>query len=92
MNQVKHYIATLNARVDGIPCLVGVESFYIEPGSHSFHAASDWDYHGYAEMEYDILDRRGRPAPWLEKKLDKFSRQEIECLIKDNYRSGDDDY
>jgi len=86
---MKDYIAELPTRVSGIPCLVGVTSYYHAEGSFSFHAASSDDYYGYTDMSWEILDRKGRPAPWLEKKLDKFARQDIERLIKDSYRSDD---
>lgn len=86
---MKDYIAELPTRVSGIPCLVGVTSYYQAEGSYSFHAASSDDYYGYIDMSYEILDRKGRPAPWLEKKLDEYARQDIERLIKANYRSDD---
>ena len=63
------YIAEIETRVAGIPCLIGVTHYEAVSGSYSYHAASDWDYHGYTEAEWEVLDRRGRPAPWLAKKL-----------------------
>jgi hypothetical protein len=39
------------------------------------------DYRGYTECEFDILDRRGRPAPWLERKASDEDRQRIEQEI-----------
>jgi hypothetical protein len=88
---MRDYIAELPARVSGIPCLVGVTSYYEAEGSYSYHAASSDDYYGYTDMSYEILDRRGRHAPWLEKKLTDYDREQIERLIKD-YRSDDNDY
>jgi len=70
------YIAEIETRVAGIPCLVGVTYFECVRGSYSYHAASDMDYHGYTECEFEVLDRRGRKAPWLERKLtDKIIRE-----------------
>ena len=63
------YIAEIETRVAGIPCIIGVTHFESVRGSYSYHAASDWDYHGYTEADWEVLDRRGRPAPWLAKKL-----------------------
>ena len=63
------YIAEIETRVAGIPCLIGVVDYISVTGSYSQNAASDWDYHGYSESDWVVCDRRGRPAPWLEKKM-----------------------
>jgi hypothetical protein len=36
------------------------------------------DYYGYTESEWVVLDRRGRPAAWLERKLTDAERSRIE--------------
>jgi hypothetical protein len=77
------YIAEIESRVAGIPCLIGVTHFESVRGSYNYHAASDWDYHGYTECEFEVLDRRGRKAPWLERKLTDKIIQEIEQDIAD---------
>lgn len=83
------YIEEIEARIAGIPCLIGVKEYNKVQGSYSYHASSDWDYYGYTDCSWDVLDRRGRIAPWLEKKLDNKTRDEIETLIakymKDSY-------
>ena len=43
------YIAEIETRVAGIPCIIGVTHFESQKGSYSYHAASDWDYYGYTE-------------------------------------------
>ena len=75
------YIAEIESRVAGIPCLIGVSHFDCVRGSYSYNAASDWDYYGYSESEWDVLDRRGRPAAWLDRKLTDDDRQRIEQEI-----------
>ena len=75
------YIAEIETRVAGIPCIVGVTYFDSVEGSYNYHAASDYDYHGYTECEFDVLDRRGRKAPWLERKLTDKIINEIEQEI-----------
>jgi hypothetical protein len=77
------YIAEIETRVAGIPCIVGVTYFESVRGSYSYHAASDMDYHGYTECEFEVLDRRGRKAPWLERKLTDKIINEIEQDIAD---------
>jgi len=75
------YIAEIESRVAGIPCLIGVTHFDSVQGSYSYNAPSDMDYYGYTESEWDVLDRRGRPAAWLERKLTDDDRQRIEQEI-----------
>lgn len=75
------YIAEIETRVAGIPCIVGVTYFESVRGSYNYHAASDMDYHGYTECEFEVLDRRGRKAPWLERKLTDKIINEIEQEI-----------
>lgn len=83
------YIAEIESRVAGIPCLIGVIDYECVKGSYSYHAASDWDYHGYTECSFDVLDSRGRKAAWLERKLtDKITR-EIEQEIAEYFTNDD---
>jgi len=79
------YIAEIETRVAGIPCIIGVTEYECVKGSYSYHAASDWDYHGYTDCSFDVLDRRGRPAPWLERKLNDKITREIEQEIAEYF-------
>lgn len=47
-------------------------------------ADSDWDCYGYAEVEFEVLDRKGYRAPWLEKKMTAEDRQRIEQELLDS--------
>lgn len=76
------------AHVAGIPCLIGVASFTKVPpwrGS-PWTCPSDWDYYGYTDMEWEVLDRRGRRADWLARKLNARACAEIESDIERYYR------
>jgi len=75
------YIAEIESRVAGIPCIIGVVEYFSVAGSYSQNAASDWDYHGYSESDWVVCDRRGRPAPWLERKLTDKDSSRIEFEI-----------
>ena len=75
----------------GIPCIIALSHYYCEPGDRTTWA-SDWDYYGYTEMEYRILDRKGYIAPWLEKKIDKYDTREIEARIERWLKDQRDDY
>jgi hypothetical protein len=66
----KHYNYTIPFHISGIPCLLGVDDApIIVQGSYNYNAASDVDYYGYADYEYDVLDRKGYSAAWLERKM-----------------------
>ncbi len=73
------YQALVEIRAAGIPALAGVFSYaYQAPFRGSpYRCDSDWDYYGCEEIEWELLDRRGCPAPWLERKLTKTDREEI---------------
>jgi hypothetical protein len=75
------YLAEIESAVAGIPCLIGVTEFSSVRGSYSYHADSDMDYYGYTESEWVVLDRRGRPAAWLERKLTDAERSRIEQVV-----------
>ncbi len=73
----------IETRVSGIPCIAKVTHFFRQaPHRGSAHTCdSDMDYYGYTECEFEILDRRGRPAAWLERKVTDDDRQRIEQEI-----------
>lgn len=76
----------LVAKVNGIPCLIDVHHVSVVKGSFSYNAPSDVDYYGYEEFDYTICDRRGRPAPWLERKATKDDIADIEERILNDYK------
>jgi hypothetical protein len=61
-------IMEIETRIQGIPCIVKLVSYERVNGSFSRNAASDLDYYGWSDATYQVCDRRGRPAPWLERK------------------------
>jgi len=71
------FIAEIETRVAGIPCIIGVEEY--QEGSGDKWCDSDMDYYGYSE--WVVCDRRGRPAPWLERKLTGKDESRIESEI-----------
>jgi hypothetical protein len=69
-----------NTRVAGIPCIARVTySHYTKPDTSTW--ASDWDYHGGWTLDWELCDRNGRPAPWLERKATDEDRQRIEAEL-----------
>ena len=79
----------IESHVKGIPCIIRVTHFVKVKGSHSYNAPSDWDYYGYTEMEYEILDRKGYKAPWLESKIDKATHTRIQEVIAEYHEEVD---
>ena len=59
------------SNVCGIPCIIRVNNYFKqrEWSGSAYNCQSDWDYYGYEEVEYSVLDRKGYPAAWLERKL-----------------------
>lgn len=81
----------VQTRVAGIPCIARVTHFYRQrPWRGSAHSCpSDMDWYGFTECEFQILDRRGRPAPWLERKLTDDEVARIEEEITESMTNDD---
>lgn len=61
----------INSQIQGIPCLIEVTTFnVVKPWKGSpFTCPSSDDYYGYTEVEFNVLDRKGYKATWLECKM-----------------------
>jgi hypothetical protein len=62
----------ISTHIQGIPCQVKmVYGHYQEPWRGSPHdCPSDWDYYGgWVELEFEVYDRKGYRAKWLERKM-----------------------
>jgi hypothetical protein len=62
--------------ISGIPCVVVVTGYHLQRAMGA-RADSDWDAAGYEEIDFEICDRRGRLAPWLERKATDADRDRI---------------
>lgn len=83
----------MQTRVAGIPCQILVTSYYPATPMKYWKAEEYWQPPQEAEIEWEVLDRRGRPAPWLAKKLDQQDRHRIEVeLLEDIKHRNDEDY
>ncbi len=82
----------MDTRIAGIPAKIEVTSFY------KYRAATIWGHpDGWApaepeEITFQVLDRRGRPAPWLERKLDEQDRARIERELTTYHAALNEDY
>ena len=66
-------------RLSGIPCIIDANVRIIKGQGYS--APSDVDARGWVESTFSVLDRRGRPAEWLERKLTDTTAREIKDQI-----------
>ena len=67
----------IKTRIQGIPCLVEMTSgHYIAPDRTTW--ASDIDYHGgWSDVDFQVFDKSGRRAQWLEVKMTENDRDRI---------------
>ena len=72
-------LTKIESHIKGIPCIISVT--YCKHYSGSLNAPSDLDYYGFTEIEFDVLDRKGYKAPWLERKLTEDEIERIEREI-----------
>ena len=76
-------------QIQGIPCLVEVTTFVcVKPWNGSpYTCPSSDDYYGYTEIEYDVLDRKGYRANWLERKMADKDVERVKEDIRNAYSS-----
>ena len=67
-------MTTIYTKVCGIPCMAELTWFATNERGHWIGRGCPYD----VEMEFRILDSRGKPAPWLEKKLTENDKIRIE--------------
>jgi hypothetical protein len=66
-------------RLSGIPCIIDATSTVIKGQGYS--APSEIDARGWVKSTFRVLDRRGRYAAWLERKLTDTTAREIKDQI-----------
>lgn len=64
-------------RVHGIPCQCRITHYRTSEPAYLEGSPDNWTAPVDAEFEFDILDQRGRPAPWLEKYLNDDDTQRL---------------
>ena len=77
----------VETQIQGIPCLVDVTTFtLVKPWPHGAHTCpSSDDYYGYTEIEFDVLDRKGYKAAWLERKITDLDKERIKEDVLNAY-------
>ena len=74
----------VNVTVCGIPAQAKITHLVVVKGS--VHADNPDDYYGYSEVEFEICDRKGYQAKWLERKMTDEDRDSVEEQIWSWYR------
>ena len=64
---------------NGLPCIAKVVTFQRHKPNH--RADNPEDYYGYTLIEFDLLTRKGKAAPWLERLMTSEDRERIETQI-----------
>lgn len=72
------YVDKLETRIAGIPCLIGVLSY----GRPAYISGAPENCDPGDCAEYDVLDARGRYAPWLARKVTDDEDARIQELIE----------
>lgn len=71
----------LQARMAGIPCQIKPTYVFVQKPLGP-NCDSDWDCYGYSNVEFDVYDRKGYPADWLQRKMtDKDEERIIEQIL-----------
>jgi hypothetical protein len=80
------------SRICGIPCIIRVKYWEVYiPAQRSGPPERCYPEEG-GEGDWEILDRRGRPAAWLERKLTGDDRERIDTEVFNHMENQDDDY
>ena len=66
---------TIATQIAGIPCQLRV-TYWEDTIPATWYTPAEG-----GDMEFEVLDRRGYPAPWLERKLDAADRQRLELEV-----------
>lgn len=77
--------------IAGIPCRIQVTHYLeVEPSKLPAQlCSSPDDYYGYREIEFVVLDRKGRRATWLEAKLSDSDEINIRNIIQMKWKERD---
>lgn len=78
-------------RISGIPARIEVTSFTPWRPARLYGHPDSWAP-AEGEIEWEVLDRRGRPAPWLARKLSPADRRDIEKDLIAQCTNREEDY
>lgn len=76
-----NYLAQIPIHIRGIPALAGITSFYHERPTATSRPDTPTEAFGDVEFTWEPLDRRGRYAAWLDRKLTPAYRPKLDTEI-----------
>jgi hypothetical protein len=83
-------MSEFESNVCGIPCIIRVTHYdYYQPAFISGPPENCYPAEGGCG-DWEVLDRRGRPAPWLERKLTDRERSRIDDEVFEHMECDDD--
>ena len=81
----------MQTRISGIPARIEVTSYIPWRPARLYGHPDSWAP-PEGEIEWTVCDSRGRPAPWLEKKLTPAERRRIEGELIAHCENREEDY
>lgn len=66
-----------DTKISGIPCICRVDHYRPAVPDHWGARMEDAEQGSPEEFDFTILTRRGKPAPWLERKLTDQDRERL---------------
>jgi hypothetical protein len=67
----------IETRVQGIPCIA--EVLYYKPARYYLSGPPEHCYDEPSEFEFRLRDRRGRLAPWLDRKMTEDDTYQVQA-------------
>lgn len=74
----------IEACIQGIPCLIDVTHYAPATPGRLWGPPENCYPDEPEEIDFTVCDRRGRPAPWLERKMTVRDRERIEALVSEH--------
>ena len=81
----------MNTRISGIPARIEITSYTPWRPARLYGHPDSWAP-PEGEIEWKVCDSKGRPAPWLEKKLTPAERRRIEGELIARGENREEDY
>jgi hypothetical protein len=82
----------IEARIAGIPCLIEVTHYRPFMPGRTWSTPENCYPDELEEIDFEVRDQRGRPAPWLERKMTERDRAEIERVISLSAKHAREDF
>ena len=83
-------LATFDSTIAGIPCQIAVTHWDKYHPAKTYGPPENCHPEEGGTGDWEVLDRRGRPAPWLERKLTDNDRERIDREVFSVMEQGDE--